>query len=120
MPKKQYDSYEYVDPEQIYTYPNSTVLINIQGYTSPQEAIKNENIYVTQRGLELIFKPIFVKTIDDIKDIHRYLFQDVYKWAGSFRKVNISKQGDPFISLQSFSTASQYLNSLFHYTQHET
>ncbi len=27
-----------------------------------------------------------------LKDIHRYLFQDVYKWVGDIRTCNIAKQ----------------------------
>lgn len=29
MARKQYDSYQYEDSDNIYTYPNSNVLINI-------------------------------------------------------------------------------------------
>jgi cell filamentation protein len=28
MPKKEYSSYQYVDPDNKYTYPNSSVIIN--------------------------------------------------------------------------------------------
>ncbi len=31
-----------------------------------------------------------------LQGIHRYIFQDVFAWAGEFRTVNISKSGDPF------------------------
>ena len=31
-----------------------------------------------------------------MKAIHRYIFQDVYEWAGQFRTVNISKGGQLF------------------------
>jgi cell filamentation protein len=31
-----------------------------------------------------------------LKAIHRYIFQDVYEWAGQFRTVNISKGGHLF------------------------
>jgi cell filamentation protein len=31
-----------------------------------------------------------------LKAIHRYMFQDVYEWAGQFRTVNISKGGRLF------------------------
>lgn len=30
------------------------------------------------------------------KDIHKYLFQELYDWAGQFRTVNISKKGTRF------------------------
>jgi len=28
--------------------------------------------------------------------VHRYLFQDVYRWAGRYRTIRISKGGNPF------------------------
>jgi len=34
--------------------------------------------------------------VTHLEAIHKYLFQDVYEWAGDFRSVNISKDGDPF------------------------
>ncbi|MCX6613638.1 MAG: Fic family protein [Acidobacteria bacterium] len=35
-----------------------------------------------------------------LQSIHRYIFQDVYDWAGQFRTVNISKGGNLFGSAQ--------------------
>ena len=32
-----------------------------------------------------------------LQAIHKHMFQDVYDWAGKFRDVNISKQGNPFV-----------------------
>lgn len=28
--------------------------------------------------------------------IHKYLFEDIYEWAGNFRTINMSKNGTPF------------------------
>lgn len=44
--------------------------------------------------------------------VHGYIFQDVYDWAGQYRKVNISKQGNAFMAMQAFDTAETYMNSL--------
>ena len=52
------------------------------------------------------------------KKIHKYLFQDVYSWAGQYRRVNISKSGNPFMSIQSFNSAEEYLNDLLN-TYHQ-
>jgi cell filamentation protein len=35
-----------------------------------------------------------------LKAIHRYIFQDVFEWAGEFRTVNISKGGHLFAVAQ--------------------
>ena len=114
MVKNQYEGYEYIDPNNQYTYPNSTVLINKQNITNIEEAYRNEHLFVTRRLADLRLKTIEVYSISDILAIHKYLFQDVYAWAGQFRKVNISKNGNPFMSIQSFSTAQVYINRLIH------
>ena len=114
MVKNQYEGYEYIDPNNQYTYLNSTVLINKQNITNIEEAYRNEHLFVTRRLADLRLKTIEVYSISDILAIHKYLFQDVYAWAGQYRKVNISKNGNPFMSIQSFSTAQTYINRLIH------
>jgi cell filamentation protein len=34
--------------------------------------------------------------LEHLKAIHRYIFQDVYEWAGHLRTVNLSKEGHLF------------------------
>lgn len=82
MAKNQYQSYKYIDPNNQYTYPNSTVLINKQNITNIEEAYRNEHLLVTRRLADLRLKAIEVNSIRDILAIHNYLFQDVYSWAG--------------------------------------
>ena len=112
MVKNQYEGYEYIDPNHQYTYPNSTVLINKQNITNIEEAYRNEHLFVTKRLADLRLKTIEVYSISDILAIHKYLFQDVYAWAGQFRKVNISKNGNPFMLIQSFSTTRYFVNQI--------
>jgi cell filamentation protein len=45
-------------------------------------------------------------------EIHRYLFQDVYDWAGQKRTVEISKDGKQFFPLSRFNTAFSYIDGL--------
>ena len=82
MVKNQYEGYEYIDPSYQYIYPNSTVLINKQNITNIEEAYRNEHLFVTRRLADLRLKVIEVYSISDILAIHKYLFQDVYAWAG--------------------------------------
>ncbi|MBM7643687.1 Fic/DOC family protein [Streptococcus loxodontisalivarius] len=114
MVKKQYENYKYIDPENQYTYPNSPVLINKQNITNPEKAYRNEHLLVTRRLADLRLKPIDIHSIRDILSIHKYLFQDVYIWAGQYRKVNISKSENAFMPIQSFDTAETYINHLIH------
>ena len=46
------------------------------------------------------------------------LAKNVYSWAGQYRKVNITKSGNPFMSIQSFSSAENFINDLLN-TYHQ-
>lgn len=120
MVKNQYEGYKYIDPNNQYTYPDSTtVLVNKQNITNIEEAYRNEHLFVTRRLADLRLESIQVYSMSDILAIHNYLFQDVYAWAGQYRKVNISKSGNPFMPIQSFNTAETHMNRLIH-SYHQT
>lgn len=119
MVRNQYEGYKYIDPNNQYTYPDSTVLVNKQNITNIKEAYRNEHLFVTRRLADLRLEPIHVYSMSDILAIHNYLFQDVYAWAGQYRKVNISKSGNPFMPIQSFNTAETHMNNLIH-SYHQT
>lgn len=106
------NNYSFVDTESLYTYPNSKVLKNIPAITDLEKLHLTEHLFVSSRITELAEKPILVSSMDSIKAIHKYLFQDMYTWAGEYRKVNISKQGNPFMAFQSFPQGQQYINGL--------
>jgi cell filamentation protein len=71
-----------------------------------------EGIEVGRRLEELEDNPIEVKSANTLLAIHRYLFQDLYDWAGKVRVVNISKQGKPFLSVTSFVEGFAYIDRL--------
>ena len=112
MKRKCYDSYKYIDPDNLYTYPASSVLRNKQEERDEQKARELEYHMVASQSLKLFINPIQVYSVEDILKIHQFLFEDMYHWAGEFRKVNISKSGDAFMPIQSFDTAHTYLNHL--------
>lgn len=81
-----------------YCYPKSDVLINKLGLTD-EAALETAEIELTQARIEQ-FEPDF----DDISlsalcGIHRFLFQDVYHWAGELRTVDISKGNTRFANV---------------------
>lgn len=80
-----------------YVYPGTTVLRNLRGLTDPTLLEPFEARSTHRRISELIDKPLS-GTFDTahLKAIHRYIFQDLYDWAGQFRTVNISKGGHLF------------------------
>lgn len=112
MKRKCYESYDYIDPNNLYTYPDSSVLRNKQEERDEQKARELEYRMVASKSLKLFINPIPVYSVEDILKIHQFLFEDMYHWAGEFRKVNISKSGNAFMPIQSFDTAIIYLNNL--------
>ena len=47
--------------------------------------------FVSTRIVELLQQDNFELSVDYIKYVHKYLFQDVYEFAGEFRKIDFSK-----------------------------
>lgn len=52
---------------------------------------KLECDFVSMRIVELLDQDNFKLSVDYLKYIHKYLFQDVYEFAGEFRKIDFSK-----------------------------
>lgn len=75
----------------VYTYPESNVLINKFNIKNKEELEEKEQKHVTQ-AMDILKRKIEVKTKEDYYAIHKYLFADVYDWAGEKRKVNIYKE----------------------------
>src|SRR5207302_538468 len=75
-----------------YVYPGTTILKNIPGIRNQKTLDRFEADRVGQRSLELIENPLSgLFDVVHLQRIHRYLFQDVYEWAGHFRTVDIAK-----------------------------
>lgn len=49
-------------------------------------------------------------TMDDYKEIHRHIFQDIYEWAGEYRKVNLQKDKTNFLPFTFLNNAEKELN----------
>ena len=61
---------------------------------SKQNSINHNELecdFVSMRIVELLEKDDFELSVDYLKYIHKYLFQDVYEFAGEFRNINFSK-----------------------------
>jgi cell filamentation protein len=112
MPRKEYESYLYDDPDFEYTYPNSSTLRNKLEIHDQTLALEKEYQLSAERVLELSVKPVAVRSMKDVRAIHRFIFQDMYTWAGEYRKVNISKSGKAFMARTAFKTGEEYLDGL--------
>jgi cell filamentation protein len=106
------NAYEYIDPDYTYTDPKTGVLRNLGNITDKDALVFAESAAVTKRSRELEASPIKIKDSTTLLAIHRYLFQDVYKWAGEKRTVEISKGGKQFFPIDHFDTAFVYIDNL--------
>jgi cell filamentation protein len=105
------NKYKYLDPELFYTNRNG-ILRNIAKIDDEKVLIAFESFKVSKRIEELSEKPIKIKDSNSLLEIHHYLFQDVYKWAGKVRIVNISKNGKQFFDGERFNMGFQYIDTL--------
>jgi cell filamentation protein len=119
MPRKQYESYHYDDPDFEYTYPNSSTLRNKFKIVDSTLALEKEYQVSAERVLELSVRPISVRSMKDVRAVHHFIFQDMYTWAGEYRKVDISKSGKAFMTRGSFKMGEEYMDYLI-WTYHET
>lgn len=78
--------------DKIYCYPGSDVLKNRMGIQDMEQLRQMEKRLTMLRILELVDKPIRGKfDLKHLQSIHKYIFQDIYEWAGEIRKVDIAK-----------------------------
>jgi cell filamentation protein len=105
------NKYKYLDPELFYTNRNG-ILRNIAKIDDEKVLIAFESFKVSKRIEKLSEKPIKIKDSNSLLEIHHYLFQDVYEWAGKVRIVNISKNGKQFFDGERFNMGFQYIDTL--------
>lgn len=104
--------YKYIDHEYLYTNKDTGVLLNLQNISDANELVAFEALCVANRSEELLRQPIKIEYANDLLKIHKYLFQDVYNWAGELRRVEIAKGGRQFLPMHSFPQAFAYIDKL--------
>lgn len=82
------------DPKYPYTYRGTKTLINKFGILNP-DALERVVRTVTDLRLAMLRcdPPEPRYDVAHLQLIHRYVFQDVYDWAGEFRLVNFKRNG---------------------------
>ncbi len=84
--------YSYVN-DGTYCYPNTDILINKLNIKDEKFLYDTERKLVSLRVDELIDNPIKGDfDFNHLKSIHKFLFQDIYKWAGNPRTCAIAKK----------------------------
>lgn len=75
-----------------YLYPGTTVLKNILDIRTQETLDEAEADYVSLRLRELAENPLIGKyDLQHYLNFHKYIFQDIYDWAGKPRVVNMIK-----------------------------
>ena len=106
------NDYSYIDPDGVYTDPNTGVLRNLGNITDHDALVFAETAATSRRANELRRKPITPLNTDALFDIHHHLFQDIYNWAGKRRTVEIIKSGKQFFPISHFDNALQFIDAL--------
>ena len=88
---------EYLDRWDSYFYPNTDVFINKLGIKDYYELKEKETEISFEKLVELYENPI-VGNFDKahLCAIHKYIFGELYDWAGKYRIVGMTKQ-TPFV-----------------------
>ena len=76
-----------------YVYPGTDTLKNILGIQDKNLLDDAEADYVSLRLRELAEHPLSGDYgVSHFAKMHKYIFQDIYGWAGEFRTINIEKE----------------------------
>ena len=99
--KDQEYAYSYDDEEdRKYCYPGTNVLINKADIRELESLHEFERRYSALRAFELMKRGVTGDfSLRHLCSIHKYLFQDIYSWAGKIRTVDIAK-GNMFCKVQ--------------------
>lgn len=101
-----YESYD-LQEEDPYLIIGSTCLINRLGITDTQALNEAEAAISEVAFAELIAEPVKPTfNLEHLRSIHRYLFRDIYEWAGQLRQTEISKGGQLFLPYQKIEGVS--------------
>jgi cell filamentation protein len=89
-------------------YPGTTCLINkLDIHDEDQLALVEAGITM-MKDSELSEHPINGKfDFEHYKAIHRFLFEDLYAWAGEIRTVDMSKKGTGFVKAEDIERTAE-------------
>ncbi|WP_409525596.1 putative adenosine monophosphate-protein transferase Fic [Nitrincola sp. MINF-07-Sa-05] len=91
-----------------YCYPGTVVLRNRLGILDEDQLNQAEQTLSSIAADKIDFQPP-PYDFDYLKTIHRYLFCDLYEWAGEIRTVDISKQSTRFCTLHRIAPEAEKL-----------
>ena len=98
----------YYEGANFYCYPDCDILINKFGIKDDQKLNEIERKLTATKAVELINNPIKGKF--DFKHfckIHKFLFEDIYEWAGKERQGGFMSKGNAVF------VRSEYIENMF-------
>ncbi len=94
-------SSKYGSYDSKYCYPSTDVLINKLDIKDKELLEEADSLYSAQRLLELQAEPVSGNfDLKHLKEIHYYIFQDLYEFAGEIREEDITKGNTHFAKSQ--------------------
>ena len=97
-----------IDPISANCYPGTTILINKFDIRDEERLNEIESVISSARYAEWLNAPQATTfDFDHYKAIHRFVFSDLYEWAGEVRTVNISKKGTQFTPAENIESQAQ-------------
>ena len=86
-----------IDSSSDSCYPGTSILVNKLGIQNQAQLDENETLIVGVRSLQFELAP-FPEPLDFnyYKKLHRFLFDELYEWAGTVRSIDLSKQRTRF------------------------
>lgn len=79
-------------------YENTTVLKNKFDIRDEQQLEALEQSITSMLIAKATIDVSFVNVdFNFYKNLHKYIFSDIYEWAGNVRKIDMSKKGDRFL-----------------------
>ncbi|MBR3162195.1 MAG: Fic family protein [Bacilli bacterium] len=100
-----------------YFYPGTNILKNNLNIKDKYKLKKAEATYTFKKLFELRNLPLDEDINKNrLNDIHKYLFKEIYPFAGEYRKVDMSKERGTFLEINSPEDIDTELNLLFEKT----
>ena len=99
------------------------ILENKLNITDPAELAREEE-KISKKRAKKMFDTEYLNTLDagtfqSLKAIHKYLFEEIYEFAGEIRKVNIAKENFRFTPLAYIEEAVKNIEKMHQSTYEE-